>query len=192
MDSILQTSGKSWSNSRKAVSPVLSSSRVHSSPISETLDECIAQFLDHLNSSSSKKAFKRDITRLCNRYAFDVILKTSVGIETNVYSDDDELIVAVDTFFKYASEGATKVVQILPFLSFPLKLISEYITCGRMIDIILSHLKHTIREFLANKSEQASNAVILQSMLQHLKSENITENQLLGMIDCFSCLNISL
>lgn len=46
MDSILQTTGKSWSNSRKTVSPILSSSKVNSSPVSDTLNECVERFLE--------------------------------------------------------------------------------------------------------------------------------------------------
>ncbi|XP_074605473.1 cytochrome P450 3A8-like [Brevipalpus obovatus] len=180
MDSVLQTNGKSWSNSRKTVSPILSTSKVSSSPVADILDGCVERFLDNLNSTGTHEPFKRDITCLCNRYSFDVILKTSLGIEMDVYSDDNELIHAMDTFFKNASIGATKVVQCIPFLSFPMKLMAEYITSGKMIDIILLHLKKTVREYLANKSGSGSNAVILQSMLQHLRDGNITEHELLG------------
>lgn len=183
MDSVLQTSGKSWKNSRKAVSPVLTTSKVNSSPISEIFGDCIERFLDNLNPSDTHEAFKCDITLPCNRFSLDVILKASLGMEANVYSDN-EFVQSLDTFLEYSDVGLSRAAQYFPFHIFPISLIGKCITSVKMIDIVLKHLKKTIQEYLTGKSEIGLNAVTLQSTLQHLMMGNINENEFIGNLNC--------
>lgn len=182
IDSILIKKGQEWQTARKAMSPPLSHSKVNSPPISTIIAECVDRFMAAINPENCQQPFVVDIGDRLNRFSLDVILRTSMDMDADVYSKDDLLTKAVREYFDGASNNAVLIAEAVPVLRPIMRLINDHITSGKMTDLMVAHLKRTVRSFLRDfgHGQKESKAVLLRALLQKLKDGILSEDEFVG------------
>ncbi|XP_015781214.1 cytochrome P450 3A18-like [Tetranychus urticae] len=185
--SLFAIGGESWRRSRKTISPLLSRFKVNSPPISDVVDDCVNNYISHLRPEEvpTDEPFTINIVENVHRFTFDVICRTSLGMKTDCYSENDQLVQAVVDFFENAFNNAVLLGEMFPFFASILTFINNYLTAGKMTDTIVGHLKHQVKQFLDSKgkdNQQNEKVVFLKAMLTFLAEEKLTQQEFTGNI----------
>lgn len=186
-DSLFGTGGETWRRSRKTISPLLSRFRVDSPPLTSIISQCVESYLEHLRPKNVDEGapFIVDIVDNIHRFTFDIICRTSLGMESNCYSENDQLVKSVVEFFDNAFNNAVLLSEAFPLFSHLLKFINNYLTSGKMTNSIVANLKNQIRYFIEFKSAQSvddepGKPVFLESMLKFLVDGKLSQQELIG------------
>lgn len=184
-DSLICTEGERWRRSRKTISPVFANNKVNQPPISTVIKDCVERFMDKINPTDSCQPFTLDIDERIRCFTFDVICRTSLAMEADLYAGNDPLMNAVKEYFDFASNPAVVLGEICPFFATILAFINNYMTAGKMTDLIVGHLKGKVKEFISERSSTSigkTQAPLLNAMLTPLADGSLTEEEFVGML----------
>ena len=101
---------------RKLMSPLFKE-KVITSFFINIFEDCVKNFCFNLNPNQNSSTFVIDIYEKIQCFTFDVILKSLLNIETNVYEKDNILMNAAKTYFKSAENQAVLFATVFPFLA---------------------------------------------------------------------------
>lgn len=199
--SVIALRGKSWRHIRRLITPPFTAHRISQPSVIKTismssqkvfnaLDECkqskiIVDFCD--DNIDGSRRFTINASTLSKSYTIDVISKIAFGLnDTDAFETDSKLMEMAEEFMANCDGPINWLMYMFPFLGRPIELINNYLTSGRMIDMLSRHLKKIIKEYqLAslNDDDQHNEDVkqnVIDYFLYQKKVSNLTENEVIG------------
>ncbi|KAJ6225753.1 hypothetical protein RDWZM_004298 [Blomia tropicalis] len=194
--------GKSWRHIRRLITPPFTAHRISqpsviktismsSQKVFDALDECkqskiIVDFCD--DNIDGSRRFTINASTLSKSYTIDVISKIAFGLnDTDAFETDSKLMEMAEEFMANCDGPINWLMYMFPFLGRPIELINNYLTSGRMIDMLSRHLKKIIKEYQLeslNDDDDQHNEDVKQNVIDYFlyqkKVSNLTENEAIG------------
>lgn len=170
-----------WQPARQLMSSYFTRAKIRSEPLATLIGESVDRYLQELNPSKSQQAFQEEIQEKVHCFTYEVILKFFLGIQVDLYHQDNHLLRTVDEFYKYQSKNIFKNVvdgaDVLPFIR-PIFSLSSLFSLGQFLDYVVAHLK----KYTKNVVESQVNSPILVGMIEAYKKGKISEDEIFGNI----------
>ncbi|XP_054160905.1 thromboxane-A synthase-like [Oppia nitens] len=198
VSSLLALRGDRWRHVRRVMTPFFSHHRVSSPEITaiieESVDRSIAKIIDD-------QKFLVNVTDRMQSITLDIICRIGLDMrDTDVHDEDSQLKRAAQEFMASATNLVVIWASFLPFLRPVLTFINNYLTAGRMTDLLLKHLDRQITFATQSSSSSTSDPDssssktisnnVLKSMLKSyfdgkLTREEVTGNSVLLILAAF-------
>ena len=179
--SLVQLKDEDWKRVRRVISPVFSQHKVMSSSIREEIDSCVDRTIAALKSRALNVfvngSFESEVYPVMQATTLDVILRTACNMKNHdVYDEKDPILHAVRQFFSEAQNNAVWLAMYVPFLRPLMTFVNNYLTAGKMTDMVLQHLKKEISESTVKKDS----TTFLHSLIKKFERKEISENEVIG------------
>ncbi|RWS18740.1 hypothetical protein B4U80_08632, partial [Leptotrombidium deliense] len=179
--SLLALTGETWKNVRKIVSPTFSQNKVNATAIKDLVEQCVDQLISEIEKEGSKgKHFNVDVLEKLQAFTLDVISKTALEIETDVYEKNNELMNAVRDFFEHAWNPVVETVLLVDFLKPIVEFIVKFISMGKMTDMVVKHLTNKVNHICTGQIDNNNKKNFLRSMITHCANGDITADEFIA------------
>jgi len=183
--SLMCLKGDRWRHVRRVISPCFSRGKVLSKEITDIISNSVGTFIKHIEQQESKTPVIKVDDRM-QSITLDVICKCALNMfDNDVHEEDSKLKSAAHEYMETARNAAVRAAMFFPFLSSALALVNNYLTAGRMTDMIIRHLNKQIKletENLCSRSSEnntKSNNMLISTLNCYLQ-QKITKDELLG------------
>jgi len=180
--SLIFVKDKNYRRVRKLLSPLFKPKSPSLVYFKTVFEDCAKRFCLHISHSHNHAEFVIDVYDKVQCFTLDVISRSLLNIETNVYDKDDYIMNAVREFFKMTENEAVYLAFSFPFFSLLFTFINNYLTAGKMTKILIRHLKDKLSFFLHNykKNDLSLEKNLITSMLYLYQDKKISQNELIG------------
>lgn len=197
---------KRWRHCRRVITPAFTAHKVSQVPAAKLILASIKRALktletatnDHITVESLAdigvgEGMVVNVNTLSKAFTLDVISKIAFALEeSDVFEPDSHLLGMAEEFMANCDGPIIRLVLMFPFLARVIEFINNYLTSGRMVDMLSRHLKklieqYHIKEFLDIPKENTSSGEsyipkrnLLDYMLFQGKVANLSPNETIG------------
>jgi cytochrome P450 len=187
VDSLMCLRGDDWRRVRRVITPFFSHHKVCSKEITDIIINSVNTFIKDVEECKTSII---EVSDRMQSITLDVICKCALNIfDNDVHQKDSQLKSAAQEFMESAQNVAVDAAVFFPFLRPILAFINNYMTAGRMTDMIIRHLNKQIKfetQSISSKSNNfqtntKSNNMLI-SMLNSYLQQKITKDELIGKL----------
>lgn len=191
VSSLLALRGDRWRHVRKVMTPSLSHHKIKCPEIERIVENSVDMCIKRIEAKEGSVP----VEDLMQSITLDVVCKSVLNMyHTDVHEDHSSLRNAAKEYMLSARNILVVSAQFLPFLRPVLSFINNYVTAGRLTDLLLTHLNKQIQieyqNFASNPQYLENNKSnnVLKSLLksyweQKLERDEVTGERSTGMSD---------
>lgn len=182
--SVLVLKDDEWKKVRRVITPVFSNNKVNSDDVVTGIESCIDRTIEALKRNASvtesNGTFTVDVNPVMQATSLDTICRVALNMKPNVHEPGNDILNAVKEFFSGAQNKAVDVAILLPFLKPLMTFINNYLTSGKMTDLVVKHIKDQIVDQIRIETSDKKAKTVLDSLIHYFKTGQITKEQVIG------------
>lgn len=190
--SVLATRDGHWRQMRKTIAPAFTAMQMSKPSIRRIIFASIERLSTVLQTKSMSRIVKCkpgddklvvNATHLAECFTLEAISKIAFALNNTdlLERDDSHLMVLMEEFMSSIDNPVVKSVHVVPFLKPALEFIGNYLTSGRIIDLLVEHLRNKIEDYQqrhdANDSERS---ILMEYILQRASQGDLSQEEAIG------------
>ena len=183
VSSLLALRGDRWRHVRKVMTPSLSHHKINCQDIKNIVENSVDLCIKRIEENSGLIA----VEDLMQSITLDVVCKCVLNMyDTDVHQNKSSLRTAAKEYMLFARNILVVSAQFLPFMRPVLSFINNYVTAGRLTDLLLIHLHKQIQIECQNMAsnpqylENNKSNNVLKSLLRYYWEKKLEKDEVTG------------
>ena len=182
VNSLVYLRGHRWKCIRKSMAPTFKQNKIISSKcLIDCITSCVQKFVEFVERQESEDIVI-DVEHRMQSITLDMICKTALSLNEDLNpKTTEELLLSLNEYLNNAMNPIVDLALFFPFLRTVLRFINDYLTAGRMTDMIVRHLSRRI-EIFENKEQKSfgTDTNLLTSLLMDYHQKKMTKEEVIA------------